>query len=210
MDMFSHLRNVPWITTGACDGSKISSNSTWDHFFGFVLKAQLWIPFIFGFKLWRCHLHSTDGMSLVGSNKQVPLRKMTHTKKKEAWSSLTHLWGCFERKPLLWAFCHNCFNIFQGITSATEPGTECWANTVDKKVHSWTFCVRAESFIQWKWKWLCLAESFEFEDFQDRKLHWKWFRRAEPFVFEDFKDRQETPLEKHKSFLLRVVSQQPR
>ena len=46
--------------------------------------------------------------------------------KQDIQISHTHFWGCFEQKSLLWALRHNCLDIFESISSASEPGTIRW------------------------------------------------------------------------------------
>ena len=75
-----------------------------------------------------------------------------------------------------------------------------------------------QSTLQWKW----VTKPFVFEHLQDKKLcysesesgwlHFLCQRKSEktkPFVFEHLQYRQESALKEDKTFLLRIVSQQP-
>ena len=75
-----------------------------------------------------------------------------------------------------------------------------------------------QSTLRWKW----VTKPFVFEHLQDKKLcysesesvwsHFSFQRKSEktkPFVFENLQYGQESSLKEDKTFLLRIVSQQP-
>ena len=64
----------------------------------------------------------------------------SHTKYTGFWKrrTRTHFWAGFQQKPLLWTFGHNCLDVFEGVSSPSEPGMICWLMS---ESDGWPLCV---------------------------------------------------------------------
>ena len=108
----------------------------------------------------------------------------SHTKYTGFWKrrTRTHFWAGFQQKPLLWTFGHNCLDVFEGVSSPSEPGMMCWLMS---ESDGWPLCVlfitSMTKMLHWNYSCiLCLS------CVTDCNLQWKWKRVVKLLVSKHF------------------------